>query len=47
MNSGIMTFMVNQDGVVLEKDLGLETEEVVVEIDRFSPDETWTPAQTP
>lgn len=46
-NSGIMTFMVNQDGVVLEKDLGLETEEAVFEIDRFSPDETWTPAQTP
>ncbi len=45
-NSGIMTFMVNQDGVVLEKDLGLETEDVVVEIDSFSPDETWTPAQT-
>lgn len=46
-NSGIMTFMVNQDGVVLEKDLGLETESVVAEMDAFAPDETWTRAEQP
>ena len=46
-NSGIMTFMVNQDGVVLEKDLGLETEEVVSEFDAFAPDDTWMPVETP
>ncbi len=46
-NSGIMTFMVNQEGVVLEKDLGLETESVVAEMEAFAPDETWTPAEQP
>lgn len=46
-NSGIMTFIVNQDGVVFEKDFGPETEETVVEFDIFSPDETWTQAETP
>ncbi len=46
-NSGIMTFIVNQDGVVLEKDLGEETVETVSEIDTVAPDETWKPAETP
>lgn len=46
-NSGIMTFIVNRDSEVLEKDLGEDTVEVAGEIDSFSPDETWEPAQTP
>ncbi|MFD0988269.1 DUF2950 domain-containing protein [Methyloligella solikamskensis] len=41
-NSGIMTFMVNHDGVVYEKDLGEDTEELASEIDSFDPDESWT-----
>lgn len=40
-NSGIMTFLVNQDGVVFEKDLGPDTQELVAGIDSFAPDETW------
>lgn len=40
-NAGIMTFLVNQDGVVFEKDLGPDTEQLVPGIDAFSPDETW------
>lgn len=46
-NSGIMTFIVSQDSVVLEKDLGDDTEEIASKIDSFSPDDTWEPAQTP
>ena len=46
-NSGIMTFMVNHDGVVFQKDLGEDTEAVAAEIDAFAPDETWTKAETP
>jgi hypothetical protein len=40
-NSGVMTFMVNHDGVVYEKDLGPETPAVVQKISKFDPDETW------
>ncbi len=39
--SGIMTFMVNQDGVVYEKDLGKATEAVAKAISSFDPDQTW------
>ncbi len=46
-NSGIMTFMVNQDSQVLEKDLGEDTAEIAGKIETFDPDDTWQPAQTP
>jgi len=46
-NSGIMTFIVNQDSEVLEKDLGEDTDEIASKMSSFSPDETWEPAQTP
>ena len=39
--SGVMTFIVNQDGVAYEKDLGPETPAAVKEITRYDPDETW------
>ena len=41
-NSGIMTFMVNQDGTVYQKDLGSRTAELARKIDAFAPDQTWT-----
>ena len=41
-NSGIMTFMVNQDGTVFQKDLGANTAKLARKIDAFSPDSTWT-----
>ena len=41
-NSGIMTFMVNQDGIVFQKDLGPRTTKLVRKINSFSPDDTWT-----
>jgi Protein of unknown function (DUF2950) len=39
--SGIMTFIVNQEGVVYEKDLGEDTAKVAAAINTFDPDETW------
>ena len=40
-NSGVMTFIVNHDGVVFEKDLGPDTAAAVKKITRFSPDKSW------
>lgn len=40
-NSGVMTFLVNQDGVVFEKDLGPKTAALAQAIKLFDPDETW------
>ena len=40
--SGVMTFIVNQDGVVFQKDLGEETETAVAAMDAYNPDPTWT-----
>ena len=40
--SGVMTFIVNQDGVVFQKDLGEETEAAANAIQKFDPDATWT-----
>jgi hypothetical protein len=46
-NTGVMTFMVSQDGVVYQKDLGPKTLELFQTIDRFNPDKTWTPLLEP
>jgi hypothetical protein len=40
--SGIMTFVVNQDGVIYQKDLGAQTLPVVVSLDDFDPADGWT-----
>lgn len=39
--SGIMTFQVNQDGIVFQKDLGPDTAHQADGIARFDPDLTW------
>ena len=39
--SGVMTFIVNQDGVVFEKDLGAGTAAAASKISSFNPDKTW------
>jgi len=44
-NSGVMTLIVNQDGVVYEKDLGKETEKTARAMKKFDPDETWKKAE--
>jgi hypothetical protein len=43
--SGIMTFMVNQKGVVYQKNLGRDTEKIAGKIARFDPDKTWKKAE--
>jgi hypothetical protein len=40
--SGIMTFIVSQDGVTFQKDLGDNTETVAPGIAGFNPDQSWT-----
>ena len=39
--SGIMTFIVNHDGVVYEKDLGPNTAATAQSMTKFNPDKTW------
>ena len=39
--TGVKTFVVNQQGIVYERDLGPNTEEIVPFIDRFNPDDKW------
>jgi hypothetical protein len=41
-SSGIMTFIVNHDGVVYQKDLGPKTPSVAQAMTRFNPDKSWT-----
>lgn len=40
-NSGVMTFLVNHDGVVFQKDLGDRTERIASRMTAFNPDHTW------
>jgi Protein of unknown function (DUF2950) len=40
-NSGIMTFIVNQQGRVYQKDLGAKTDYLAPAIKRYDPDSTW------
>jgi hypothetical protein len=42
-NSGIMSFMVNQDGIVFDKDLGEETGTLAQSLTAFDPDASWEP----
>ena len=42
-NSGIKTFVINQRGLVFEKDLGADTAQLAVSIDSYNPDSTWAP----
>jgi len=44
-SSGVMTFIVNQSGVVYEKDLGPKTAELASEIKVYAPDSSWKKAE--
>lgn len=44
-SSGVKTFLVNQSGVVLQKDLGRNTAKKASAITRYDPDASWTPAE--
>ena len=43
-NSGVMTFIVNKNGIVYEKDLGEKTQELASAMDTYNPDKTWDKA---
>ena len=43
--SGVMTFMVGQDGVVYQKDLGEDTAAQALRLAEYNPDESWKAVQ--
>jgi hypothetical protein len=43
-NSGIMTFIVSQDGIVYQKDLGEKTADIAAALAEYNPASGWTPA---
>jgi hypothetical protein len=45
-NSGVMTFIVNHDGTVFQKDLGPDTAKLAEAMTSFNPDKTWKKAPT-
>jgi hypothetical protein len=42
-NSGVMTFIINQDGLLLQKDLGKKTTETATAMSEYDPDTGWNP----
>jgi len=42
-DTGIATFLINQNGIVFEKDLGKTTTETALATTEFNPDKTWSP----
>jgi hypothetical protein len=46
-NSGVMTFIVNQDGEIYAKDLGAKTPVVAKAMTRFDPDPSWQKVGAP
>jgi Protein of unknown function (DUF2950) len=42
---GVMTFIVNQQGKVYQKDLGEKTDEIVKNMKAYDPDPTWKPSR--
>jgi hypothetical protein len=43
--SGVMTFIVNQQGKVYQKNLGADTTKIVQTMDSYDPDDTWVPVK--
>jgi Protein of unknown function (DUF2950) len=43
--TGVQTFIVSNDGIVYQKDLGPTTREQFAKMERFNPDKSWTPVQ--
>lgn len=42
-NSGVMTFLVGQQGIVFQRDLGADTDGAVAAITTYDPDSSWNP----
>jgi hypothetical protein len=45
-NSGVMTFLVNHDGSVFQKDLGVRTSELARRMTAYNPDPSWKKVDT-
>jgi hypothetical protein len=45
-SSGVKTFLVSEDGVVYEKDLGKKTETIAISMHEFNPDSGWQKAES-
>jgi hypothetical protein len=43
--TGVMTFIVNQDGIVRERDLGAQTDAIARKMTVYDPDASWRPVQ--
>ena len=41
--SGVMTFIVNQSGIIYQKDLGRDTQSIASAMTEYNPDDTWDP----
>ena len=44
-NTGVMTFTVNQQGRIYQKNLGPKTVKIAQAMNAYDPDDTWTPGQ--
>jgi len=40
-SSGIMSFIVAQDGIIYESDLGEDTLQIASKVNEYNPDENW------
>ena len=45
-DSGVMTFIINQDDILYEKDLGERTTEIASQIREYNPDATWSKVES-
>jgi hypothetical protein len=43
--TGVMSFLINQDGQLFQKDLGAQTAELAESLTSFDPDPSWSPVQ--
>ncbi len=46
-NSGVMTFLIDKNGVVFQKDLGANTTSIAKDMSSYNPDKTWTTTGVP
>jgi hypothetical protein len=46
-SSGIMTFIVNHQGKIFQKDLGTKTADIAGKMKEYNPDKTWEPVYVP
>ena len=44
-DSGVMTFLVSQDGQIYQKDLGAQTKQIATGMAGYNPDATWQPVE--